>query len=756
MEKANYLQACSIYYLINNVRMSCLDQFVRVAQKKEEGYINPIPISYLQNLLYFNNCRDLLIYLEMFGLDISELNFEDPFEEETKLQTSFVSNWTVYSNRNRNQEQEKNLLTFMQKSKKIDEKKLLKKFPPSAHSKENVNYYNNDEVSRKFLMNGGWKQIDSIDYEKNLIFKICENNKYEQENISKPKVITPKKINNNNPTPPQPISITKQNSMNQPPIIAPLNLIKKPSLTTKPIEPNPTKNNKIVDTEPNLFITFPTPREIQNNNFSAFDDSHKTITKIESVQKREDPNILIRKENALNSFINERQNKIKENCFGFWYNYKEKILRKKQLEKREIGKIFDWTFRPNRVPQKKENLDNLQNSYQNFMGSLSSEKTSNDFISEIAHSLFRQALPNQTKIFFKICIFPNTLDDFARDLSQNCQEAFCGDQKKITRRKFNFKIDETTEKEVLYCVRMMTPLNEIIIDDDPTKKMSCWKNVLKGSDVLVFVVTENFYEDAGYFKMFKHFLDKCGLEEFKLIFLRVSHNNTQKSKMAMEKTELIQKFGLQENYDNEKNFKIITCETDAPNKAFLNKVSAHLKKIFQKSIRDDKLRTIKFPEIFSNLYHVLKTQHGVEAIDGNLNSLGYKSYFYNKNLVNSCLGKFYQSFSKSLGEFYEIPDELITVKEKKRLMKIKKQRDILLFLLKNCFLDEFDKKYRKMIKNKIGTFFDYSILEEILLKYLRGFALFEDDQIFEALNKYMVPLYEYFNYQQGYGISFKL
>ena len=205
MKKANYFEACSIYYFINKIRNGCLDQFSRMSlkNKNDDGILNPISLSYLQNLLYFNNYKDLLKYLEAFGLDISYLNLEDSFEDETQIQTSFLKDWRTY-------EEAKNyeiLTKFWQKNKKIDEKKSIRNFPLFPGSKTQMNYFNNEDVSRKFLLNGEWKKNDSIPYEKRLIYKICNDNKVEPKipiTINQPFLVPPKQKIVNQVIKPQP------------------------------------------------------------------------------------------------------------------------------------------------------------------------------------------------------------------------------------------------------------------------------------------------------------------------------------------------------------------------------------------------------------------------------------------------------------------------------------------------------------------------------------------------------------------------
>ena len=751
MKKSNYLQACSIFYFINTIRKGCLDQLSRMMQAKNS---NDISLSYLLDLLHFNDYKQLSEYLETYGLNISYLNVEDSYEDETSMQSTFVTDWKIYED-TRNIE---NLMKIWKKNKKIEEKKALKDYPSNVISKNQTNYFNNLDVSRKFIINGDWKENNPKNYESRLIIKLFEcllNKMPPKQNFQ----ISEEEDDqlNSEPETPKMISLSNKNSAisSQKSFPEPLTLLQKlPSQsflkTQKYTEipqtydqklPKVNNQSKPTDFTPPLIGKKPTKADP----VAGFIDS--PLIKVQPTKSKKD--ILTQKLKLWH------KNTLRL-CLKAWSTYidlKRKLRYKKESEKNEMGKLFSYDF-SSEIRNVQINTSEYQKgSYHNFLSSLNSERSSDDFISEIAYSLFQYAKPNQNKIFFKTCIFQNTLTNLSQDISSICHEAFCTNEKKMMRRRFNFKSDQNHEKEILYCSRMIQPLNEIFIDKDIEKKMKTLKNNIKGSDLIIFIISEDFNEDAVYYKIFRKYISKSDLENSKLLFLKASSATDQKIKTnKLEKNELKQKFGLKEIENNAKKIKILICDSEPKEKSFLKQISYYLKNLFQNKIRDKKFLLLDFVEIFSNIYHILKTDHDQHHINASLKADDFSSYFYNKNLMNLCLGKFFNSFNEILKEFSGTPpSELITIAEKKKINSIKKNQDILAYLMENCFLDVMDKKYRKLIKSNIHKFFDYKILEEMLISYFEGFALFDVEEIYASVNKYFSPLYGTFNYNQTYG-----
>ena len=388
----------------------------------------------------------------------------------------------------------------------------------------------------------------------------------------------------------------------------------------------------------------------------------------------------------------------------------------------------------------------MKESYQNFLSSLKSEKYPDNFISEIAYSLFSYSQQNQNKIFFKVCIFLNNSTNFSQELSSVCQNTFCPKQKKFLTRRFKFKIDEANTKEISYCARILQPLSEIPLNESKQKTIKTLKKNLRGSDLIIFIISEDFREDSVYYQIFRKYVSNCDLEKTNVLFLK-----TEKF-IDEEKKQFKQKFYIEEqNDENLKKFKIFICESPQKDKSLLSKISVHLKNMFQNKIHDQKFMTLSFVEIFTNIYHILKTNCDETQINVSLKSNDFKSYFYNKNLMNICLGKFYNSFVESIKEIPAMPFEVIRESEKMKLMGIEMHKDILMHLTEKCFLDDLDKTYRRMIKSNLFKFFDYKIVEEIVLKYLKGFFFFDDEEISDSINKYFASLYETFNYNEKYG-----
>lgn len=737
MKKANYLEACSIFYFINNIRIGCLDQISRMVGKNDG---NTISLSYLLNILYFNDYKELLRYLEAYGLDISYLVGEDSFEDETLIQSSFIKDWKIYDEIRNNEVLGKS----WHKNNKIDEKKSLKKFPllNNSSSKLQTNYFNNEDVPRKFIINGDWKKTDQISYLNKLSTKIGEINQI---------TILPKKnLNESN---------TKNITTNSIPLI----IAKKPEQKKiTPFVPSERTNDLNEIKTPEIVQSFQRNNSKPKAPINSFHESPQTFANnIESKTPNTQEIQKEMKKKLLRKNLKILDNLKLEKCFFSLLSYahhKKNQRIKKEHEKTEIAHLFYYDFRSdlmNSNEHYENNYENLKEGYMNFMNSLKNQKFSSDFISQLAYSMFRYSKPDQNKIFFKVCLCLNTLTSASKELSNICRETFCSNEKKMLRRRFNFKIDTASELDIFYCSRILQPLNESFFELNPAKRMRILKNQLKGSDLLIFIISEDYEQDAIYHKIFQKYITKEELEKINVIFFKASLNSEEKLTES-EKKKLKKNFCMQGGQNYLQNFKFLNCDLGSEKK-FLNKISLRLKNKFQESIRDQKFVTLKFVEIFSNVYHVLKNNYkDFKKIESSLKEKDFKSYFYNKNLVSLCFGKFYNSFTKSLNEIMNVPYELLTITERHRVQQIKKQQEIIFFMLENCFLDVMDKKYRKLIKSNLFNFFDYKILEKILTKYLTGFLLFEEEEITFSISKYFSPLTESFNFNQNYGFIYSL
>ena len=632
LKKASYMESCCISHYLPSIRRAGFEQLSRAVTKSKDYKVS---LSFLKNIFLFNDYEELIFYIQCYGLDVSYLfneDNDDNYLEEIKLENSFIEDWTIYDR----------IADFHQmgikKNKIIDEKKNKALFDSKKAEMDEVNYFNNNDVSRQFLVKGKWKNNENLIFDDNKVMEVNENiydakkiEKFEGKNLEKKdsKILT---LNNNHPT-----NLHNNQFINQNPILSEEVSFqgKKDSLF-----------KELRDEQPMSPIFFN-----NNNNFgqikfknipTIFPQVNPQSLKLEKRESSKEyieipkPIILERKEPVQKI---KKGSKLDISTHRMLMKKIRKILQKKK-EVEKIKRYISAKTQPkDKIIEENNNLIFSENANKHFLDLLSSFILSNQ---EVYQSTF------------KISILPIEKTRKTKIISSCLLNILSGNNVRSLR-KFVFKKRITSEESIIhrkleYSCRIIDKLE---------------KGKLKGSKLIIFIMSFN--EDrniAVVKKILKLLKEKIKSVNFLFIYENENMMDVEKVKKNLGKILSRERNSFVFNF---KHFNIpkvinenhIDVYAQLESVSLASKLLVFAQDVAQHIENETKSKVYPFQQIFLDIYYLINNFTDVE-VDRSLKKQNWKAYFYNKNLINWCLTQFLESFKRQsehkyseMTEFYD-------------------------------------------------------------------------------------------------------